>query len=223
MLSQWRRGADVVHTIRLRRNGESAIKLFLTGLAYRIIRGLARIDLPIEAGDFKLLSRRAAEHLLLLPESDPYLRGLAAWVGFSQAFVPYVRAPRLHGSSHFSPFNYYPWKTLISGVTSFSFAPIYVIGFAGVLGLLVSLLAGLSIMAYGLTVDWPSGLILLGVACLLMWSTVMLAIGTIGLYVSRIYKDTRGRPRFIVRDAIGREISTTPGPTPGADIRQKIR
>ncbi|MBI4641094.1 MAG: glycosyltransferase family 2 protein, partial [Candidatus Tectomicrobia bacterium] len=101
LLENWRHGADVVHTVRTSRQGESRFKLLLTRLGYNIIGWGASLKLPVEAGDFKLLSRRVVDILLCLPESDPYLRGLVAWVGFTQAAVSYERDQRYAGRSHF--------------------------------------------------------------------------------------------------------------------------
>src|SRR6187549_120987 len=98
LLEKWRAGADVVHTVRTRRHGESALKMMMTRLAYRIIHLGSSIELPVDAGDFKLLSRPALDHLLALTESDPYIRGLVVWIGFQQAFVPYERDARHAGT-----------------------------------------------------------------------------------------------------------------------------
>src|SRR5204863_2924718 len=97
MLARWRAGADVVHTVRTRRHGENALKMLATRLAYRIIHLGSSLQLPVDAGDFKLLSRHAVAHLLELRESDPYMRGLVVWLGFNQAFVPYERDRRHAG------------------------------------------------------------------------------------------------------------------------------
>ena len=88
LVDRWRQGAEVVHTVRTRRKGESPLKMKATRLAYRIIQLGSAIELPIDAGDFKLLSRAAVDHLLQVRESDPYLRGLVVWLGFTQVFVP---------------------------------------------------------------------------------------------------------------------------------------
>ena len=111
LIEKWRQGADVVHTVRTHRRGESAAKMMLTRIAYRIIHIGSSIELPVDAGDFKLLSRAALDHLLALGESDPYLRGLVVWIGFQQAFVPYEREARHAGKTHFPFFSRNPWKT----------------------------------------------------------------------------------------------------------------
>ena len=111
LIEKWRAGADVVHTVRTRRHGESALKMMMTRLAYRIIHMGSSIELPVDAVDFKLLSRPALNHLLALEESDPYIRGLVVWIGFQQAFVPYERDARHAGRTHFPFFSRNPWKT----------------------------------------------------------------------------------------------------------------
>src|SRR5205823_3030739 len=97
LIARWRSGADVVHTVRTRRHGEYPLKMWATRLAYRVIQSGSMIDLPVDAGDFKLLSRDAVDHLLRLRESDPYMRGLVVWLGFNQVFVPYERDARHAG------------------------------------------------------------------------------------------------------------------------------
>ena len=205
LLESWRQGAQVVHTQRTRRTGESPAKMWLTKQAYRLIRFGSTIELPVDAGDFKLLSRQAVRHFLSLSESDPYIRGLVVWIGFSQQFVPYQRAPRNAGSTHFPLFSRNPWKTLISGLTSFSFAPIYAwaadrrsralsCGFPPRGG------RGGGVAAWELCRHArPVGL------AFFFWATIIGAISTVGLYAIRTYKDVRGRPQYIVESTVGFE------------------
>ena len=203
LLAAWRQGAEVVHTVRTRRKGENALKTWLVGRAYRIIRLGATIELPVEAGDFKLLSRRAVNHLLTLRESDPYLRGLVVWLGFTQAEVPYVREGRHGGRTHFPFFSRNPWKTAIVGLTSFSFGPIYACGALAALGLaaaLITLAASLWLSLQDSPAARTAALIGLGT---FFWATLLGAISVVGLYITRIYKDVRGRPQYIVASTVG--------------------
>jgi glycosyltransferase involved in cell wall biosynthesis len=190
LIERWRGGADVVHTVRTRRKGESALKMFATRLAYHIIQFGSAIELPVDAGDFKLLSRAAVDHLLSLRESDPYLRGLVVWLGFNQVFVPYERDARHAGRTHFPFFSKNPWKTFVIGMTSFSFLPIYVC-FA---------LAAAGLAASFLFVVVSSHLLAL---LTFFWATTLAAIGGVGIYILRIDKDARGRPAYIVKSTIG--------------------
>jgi glycosyltransferase involved in cell wall biosynthesis len=205
MLEEWRRGADVVHTVRTRRLGENPIKMWLTSQAYRAIHFGSSIQLPLDAGDFKLLSRKAVDHLLSCREKDPYLRGLVVWVGFRQALVPYERAARFSGRTHFPLFSRNPWKTLITGLTSFSFMPVYACGVAAMCGLAAGLvlLAVAALMAViGSAGAGLTALIGLGV---FLWASAMCGVSIVGLYVVRIYKDVRGRPSYIVESSEGFE------------------
>lgn len=200
MLDRWRNGADVVHTVRTHRRGESALKMQATRLAYRIIQFGSSIELPVDAGDFKLLSRAAVNHLLELRESDPYLRGLTVWLGFNQVFVPYERDARHAGRTHFPFFSKNPWKTFAMGMTSFSFLPIYACCALALAGLVASvfLLAARGTFLAAVT---------------FFWATTLAAIGGVGIYIIRIYKDVRGRPPYIVKSIIGNE-DHNPGPHP---------
>jgi glycosyltransferase involved in cell wall biosynthesis len=203
LIAKWRAGADVVHTVRTRRHGESAAKMMLTRLAYRIIHLGSTIELPVDAGDFKLLSRAALDHLLALRESDPYLRGLVVWIGFQQAFVPYERDARHAGLTHFPFFSRNPWKTFAMGLTSFSFMPVFAtIGLALVSLVIAALLIlrAASILLTGGRLSTSTALITVGA---FFWATILTAIAAVGIYVIRIYKDVRGRPQYIVASTIG--------------------
>jgi glycosyltransferase involved in cell wall biosynthesis len=192
LIDRWRNGADVVHTVRTQRHGENPLKMAATRIAYRLIHFGSSIELPVDAGDFKLLSRPAVDHLLRLRESDPYLRGLVVWLGFNQVNIPYARDSRHAGRTHFPFFSRNPWKTFTSGLTSFSFMPIYVcfaIAAAGLAAALVLALAGSPFMA----------------ALTFFWATTIGAIAVVGTYLIRVYKDVRGRPPYIIESVIGNE------------------
>lgn len=207
LLMEWRAGADVVHTVRDSRAGEGWLKLTLTRVAYHIIRFASEIEMPIEAGDFKLLSRRAVDELLQLPEHDLYMRGLVVWIGFKQVQVRYERDARLAGETKFPLFSRNPAKTLVSAITSFSFFPIYAMALAAGIGLVVASILG----AYGLIAliaGWFATDPLWIAFILVLWSTLLLAIATLGVYVLRSYKDARGRPRYIVAQRLGVDAPT---------------
>jgi dolichol-phosphate mannosyltransferase len=203
LIEKWRAGADVVHTVRTRRHGESALKMLMTRLAYRIIHMGSSIELPVDAGDFKLLSRPALNHLLALKESDPYIRGLVVWIGFQQAFVPYERDARHAGSTHFPFFSRNPWKTFAMGLTSFSFMPIFAtIALALAASAATGLLAVYVLLRQALYGDVSRLLALVTVAAF-FWATTLAGIASVGIYVIRMYKDVRDRPQYIVASTIG--------------------
>jgi dolichol-phosphate mannosyltransferase len=203
LIERWRAGAGVVHTVRTRRRGEGALKMLATRVAYRVIRFGSPIKLPVDAGDFKLLSRAAVDQLLRLRESDPYLRGLTVWLGFKQEYVPYERDARQAGASHFPFFSKNPWMAFVLGVTSFSFYPIY----AGIALALAGLAAAVLLLgcAAALAARGSAAAVPVGVLALLtfFWATTLGMIGAVGVYVIRTYKDSRGRPPYIVESAVG--------------------
>jgi glycosyltransferase involved in cell wall biosynthesis len=139
LLARWRAGADVVHTVRTHRHGENALKMLATRVGYRLIRLTSTIELAVDAGDFKLLTREAVDHLLRVTESDPYMRGLVSWLGFNQVFVPYEREARHAGRTHFPFLSRGPWKAFLTGLTSFSFAPVYGVAFIAAAGIAIAL------------------------------------------------------------------------------------
>ncbi len=126
MIQEWRKGCDVVNTTRLTRQGETRTKMWITKLGYQIINLLSDTDIPMNTGDFKLLSRRVVNELLKLNEYDPFLRGLVRWVGFKQVQLFYDRHARHSGITHFNWRSSSHASAMISGITSFSSTPLYV-------------------------------------------------------------------------------------------------
>jgi dolichol-phosphate mannosyltransferase len=196
MLAKWRAGAEVVHTVRRKRIGEKPSKVIMAWLVYRVIARLASHHIPPDAGEFKLMSRRVADYLKALPETEPYLRGLIPWIGFNQAYVEYDLQPRAAGVSQVALFGRKAWQVTIAGLVSFSERPVHlaVIGGGGATALSLPWLLG--------TLLWGSATAMLFPFLLLLWGTLMLAVGFVGLYATRAYKDVRGRPRWIVKDVL---------------------
>lgn len=197
--------ADVVYTIRTEREGESGPKMLATKLGYEVLRYISSVDLPIESGDFKLMSRRAVNQIIRLEETEPFLRGLARWIGFKQVAVHYKREPRHAGDTHYLFYSRRVLKNFLSGITSFSDAPLYLI-FA--LGLVVSSAAFLYLIAVffmkylGLNLPGWSAIM----ATLLTFGGIqILSLGIIGLYIAKIHIEVKRRPNFIVDNTIGFE------------------
>ena len=219
LVEKYRAGVEVVHTVRTHRDGEGWLKLRLTSLGYRIIRLFSDLDLHDNAGDFKLLSRRALRTLLSLQEQDPYMRGLSAWIGFRQAFVSYRRQPRHAGRSHFTLFSKAHARELVRGVTTFSAAPLYLSLYLGLATCLVSLVLMFYAIATKLSGSATPGAPGILIAVAFFNGVILLTNGVIGLYVARIYNEVKGRPRYIVSEIIPAEPSAAgaaqaPPPTP---------
>lgn len=198
LIKKWEEGVDVVHTVRKKREGESKIKIILTKIAYKIINFVSEIKLLEEAGNYKLISRKALNEILKLKENDPYVRGLAGWVGFKQEYIYYTRQKRSKGKTHF-PFlrSIGPFMEFISGLTSFSILPLFYIVVLGIgLKLLGILLLILSIFDIGSF--WPGIIIFLT-------GIIVFSIGIVGVYTGRIWKEVLDRPNYIVENTVNIE------------------
>ena len=200
LLDEFEKGHDVVHTVREKRLGESGVKLFFTKLAYKTINKLSEIDLPIEAGDFKLISKRVLEKILSQKEFRPYVRGLSVWVGFKQSFVYYTREARAHGESKFSLFSQGPISEFINGVTSYSLKPLYIGIFLGFFSLFFSvLLIGYALYAKfnDLAIPGTTGIL---IAVSFFSGILLFTLGIMGIYIARIFEQARGREKYIVKE-----------------------
>ena len=202
MLAKWRDGADVVYTIRTKRKGENPLKMWLTRQAYRLIGSISDVDLPVDAGNFRLITSKMRDQILQLRETEPYLRGLVRWIGFRQEPVYYEREARHAGECHVPLFGTGPAKEFILGLTSFSTVPIFIILLVGLFTSALSF-GGLSVI--GLSGIWGgiSGQAALIAFMGLLWGILMFSIGFVGIFVVRTYKDVRGRPRYIIKDTVG--------------------
>lgn len=208
MLEKYRQGADVVHTVRTKRNGESLFKMWLTKRAYHAINLVSDIEIPQNAGDFKLFSRRALDELLRLEECDPFMRGLATWVGFNQVLVYYEREARLAGQTHFSLLrSLNPVREFVRGVTSFSEMPLYfalILGFFVSLGTLGYLVCIIVTKLMGMhEPGWPAQM----VTTLFLGGTILFTIGVLGIYIGKIHQALKHRPRYIIDSVIGLDES----------------
>jgi dolichol-phosphate mannosyltransferase len=200
-------GADVVYGVRGARTGETALKRSTAKLFYRGMARLASIDIPADVGDFRLMSRRALDALLSLPEQARFIRGMVAWVGFRQVPFVYERAGRQTGRSAYS------WSRMIAfgfdAVTGFSTAPLRM---AGRLGLL--LIAGsVLIIAYS-GFRWWSGEVVPGwtslmLVIVLLGAAQMLVLGLIGEYLGRLFLESKRRPLYIVSEIAGQAGGTS--------------
>jgi len=212
LLNAWKNGSDVVHTVRLSREGESRIKLWISKLGYIILKYGSSIDLIINAGDFKLLSRRVVDEVVKLKEKRPFMRGLVHWVGFDQAQVSYHRESRKGGKTKFPVFSRRVINNFLdSALISFSDVPLKVFI---VLGLLISFVSFLylpylgikRLLGYGI----PEGFLFVA-AFFLLGGMILLGIGILGLYISSIFLETKARPNYIVKSTFGFEEDSNQG------------
>ena len=195
---------DIVHTVRKSRSGESAVKLFLTRIGYVILNKVTSVKLPIEAGDFKLLSRRAVNHLIELREKRPFLRGMVCWIGFKGAYVPYDREARHAGKSKFQVFGWDVISNFLdSALISFSSAPLkltIILGFVAILADFGLFLHVISEKIQGRAIPgWTAIMI----AVIFIGSVQLLCLGIMGLYLNAIFEESKRRPNYIVDKTFG--------------------
>jgi dolichol-phosphate mannosyltransferase len=203
MVDEWQAGADVVYAVRQERQGETWFKRSSAAAYYRLLRWLSDTDIPADTGDFRLMSREVVEALRSMPERDRYMRGMVAWVGFTQVPITFDRAQRHSGRTKYSLGRMVRLGT--AGVVGFSDKPLYIaIGF-GFLVMLMALLGLLyvvlsSIFGWGdLVRGWAS--VIIGV---MFFSAVQLIfLGVIGIYVSRVFVEAKGRPLYLVKKGRG--------------------
>jgi dolichol-phosphate mannosyltransferase len=200
LIIAYQQGFDVVHTTRTNREGETWLKLFLTNMAYRIINKFSNIELPVNTGDYKLLSRRVINEILKLQEYDPYMRGLSIWVGFKQYFINYNREARFAGNAKFSLMSKGPISEFLRGLTSYSAAPLYI---SLILGLFVTFISFIiiiwALICKYLGVSYPGSTGIL-VAVSFFSGVILTTNGIIGLYISKMYYEIKRRPQFIIKD-----------------------
>ena len=203
LIEKWKEGADVVNTVRTKRHGESAFKMWVTRAAYRTIDSLSEIDLPANMGDFKLLSRRVADELLRISEYDPYLRGMVRWVGFQQETVPYEREGRHSGKTHFPLLGRAPVTEFLRAIVSFSAAPLYAMVVVGMITAALSLLTIVYVLAVKFRGEAVPGWAGPTISSLFTGGIILLSNGFLGLYVGRIYNQVKNRPLYIVKERVG--------------------
>ena len=195
--------ADVVYGVRIARTGETPFKRATAHAFYRMLARATEVDIPLDAGDFRLISRRALEALLAMPEQARFIRGMVAWIGFKQVPFPYRRDERFAGITK------YPLRKMIrfalDALTGFSSAPLKLASHAGLWLSVGSVLVMLYILA-----GWLSGRAIPGWTSLMLIVVVigavqMFVLGLMGEYIGRLYSQAKQRPLYIVQEIAGRD------------------
>jgi dolichol-phosphate mannosyltransferase len=195
--------ADVVYGVRRSRSGETAFKRATAHGFYRLLSRATEIDIPLDAGDFRLMSRRALDALLAMPEQSRFIRGMVAWIGFRQVPFAYDREVRFAGTTK------YPLSKMLrfalDALTGFSSAPLKLASHAGLLLSLGSLLI-LAYIAYafiaGRSIQGWTSLMLVVVV---LGAVQMFVLALMGEYIGRLYNEVKGRPLYIVQEVAGGE------------------
>ena len=194
-------GADVVYAVRRKREGETFFKKLTASLFYRVLDRVTDTPIPLDTGDFRLMTRRALDAFLSLPEQARFIRGMVAWVGFRQVPFPYDRDERLAGESK------YPLGKMIrfalDAVTGFSTAPLRLASHMGLV------LTGLSLLLFAyIAIGWLSGSAVQGwtstmLVVVFLGAVQMFVLGMIGEYLGRLYVESKRRPLYLVADVAG--------------------
>ncbi len=195
-------GIDVVYGLRRSRQTEGRLRSTLSSAFYRLFSGTSDVRIPADAGDFRLMSRRVVDALNALPEQKRFMKGLYAWVGFSQQAVLYEVEARRSGSSKWSISQLfgYAWN----GVVSFSAAPLRMWSVIGIciaaLAVAYAIWVIIETLVYGRVVPGYATLV---VAIFFLGGLQLLSIGVLGEYIARIFAETKQRPLFIIEESSG--------------------
>ncbi len=201
MVAKWREGYDVVYGRRIERKGESLFKKMTAAAFYRLLRSMTSVNIPVDTGDFRLMDRKVCDALTSMRERSRFIRGMVSWAGFKQTSVDYVRDERFAGETK------YPLRKMIrlslDAMTSFSTKPLKI---ASVLGFVLSAVGFvyLFVVLYQrLFTDttqqgWTS---MIAISLLFHGITLML-LGVLGEYIGRTYEEAKGRPLYLVAEAV---------------------
>ncbi len=209
MIEKWQEGYQVVFAVRTERKGESWFKLFTAKLFYRLIYRITDVNIPLDTGDFRLMDRKVVNALTQMKERHRFIRGMTSWVGFKQTGVYYTREERFAGQTK------YPFRRMLKfaldAITSFSFFPLQM---ATYLGFTIAGLSGLGAILvivarlFGDPENQPFfGQATTLVMVLFLGGVQLISLGIIGEYLGRVYDEVKGRPMYIVNEAVGFEES----------------
>lgn len=206
MLARWEAGIDMVYGVRASRHDESAFKRVGTKLFYKLMRTPGGVQVPENAGDFRLMDRAVVDALLLLPERNRFMKGLFAWVGFKSEPFYYHPPERLHGTTTFRPFKLFGFA--IDGLTAFTTWPLRLLSVTGILISLLSLAYGvITVIKYLLLGDEVQGFTTLATVILFFAGVNLISVGVLGEYIGRIFGEVKQRPVFIVRQRQGEGLN----------------
>jgi polyisoprenyl-phosphate glycosyltransferase len=198
--AKWVEGNDVVYGQRVKRDGNRVL-VRLYKVFYRIFRNLSYVPIPLDAGDFSMIDRKVVDELIKLPETDQFLRGLRAWVGFKQVGVPYIRPERMFGVTTNNWRKNLGWAR--KAIFSFSYVPLELLTYLGWSLTLISLLAIIiQVALYFMGTPIPHGITTIIVLILFFGGVNMLAVSILGEYQAKILEEVKKRPKFIRRRII---------------------
>ncbi len=205
-----REGYEVVYAKRRSRQGESLGKRLTARLFYRILASITRISIPVDTGDFRIISRKVVQGLRLMPEQNKFLRGQISWIGYRQTYVEYDRAERTGGATG------YTYRKMIhlalDGITAFSDAPLKAATLSGFAVSGIAFLVGLyTLYSRFVTRDYQPGWASLMISILFLGGVQLISVGIIGEYIARLSANVRQRPLYLISSTNTAPPSELPG------------
>jgi polyisoprenyl-phosphate glycosyltransferase len=200
MLAKAKEGYDVVYAKRLNRKGESFFKRITAKWFYRLMRAVTNINIPLDTGDFRIMTQRVCKIVTCMPEKNKFLRGQISWIGFKQTYVEYERDPRIYGETGYTTKKMVNFA--IDGITAFSHFPIRLVTYIGLSMAFLSTIA----IAYALYSKFIAGETVKGwtsmfILFTLIGGTQLFCMGIIGEYISRIMNNVLQRPDYLIDES----------------------
>lgn len=201
MYNLWLQGYEVVEGIKRSRGKESIFHKASAGLFYKLISKAVKIDMS-RASDFKLMNRKAVDSLLKMPEKNAFFRALSSWIGYKTIAIEFDVMEREEGESKWSTWSLI--KYAVTNIASFSAAPMQIVTIFGAIVFLLAVILGIHTIVnfcMGQAVEGFTTVILL---ILIIGSIIMMSLGVIGYYLSKIYEEVKGRPKYLISKKIGK-------------------
>ncbi|RTZ40679.1 glycosyltransferase [Candidimonas sp. SYP-B2681] len=207
MVERWQEGVEMIYAVRSTRDDESLFKRWGTRLFYKLMRTSSGLEVPENAGDFRLMDRAVVDALLMLPERNRFMKGLFAWVGFRSEPLLYTPPDRLYGKSSFKPLRLLHFA--IDGITAFTTWPLRLLSLIGVGLSLLSFAYGLIILvAHFLYGDEVQGWTTLITVVLFFAGVQLISVGVVGEYIGRIFNEVKNRPVYLKRRQVGEGLGS---------------
>jgi glycosyltransferase involved in cell wall biosynthesis len=198
MLKNWMEGYDIVYATMVSRVGENAIKRAAKRAYYRLVQSISSVNIPENAGDYRLLSRRAVDSVKQLKEKHRFMKGLFSWIGYPQISIPYQPDRRHAGRTKWSFLDL--WNLAIEGITSFTIVPLKIATYIGILTAFVAFTYAVYIIFKKLMFGEPvPGYPSIMVMILFLGGIQLITIGIIGEYLGRVFIETKQRPLYILK------------------------
>jgi glycosyltransferase involved in cell wall biosynthesis len=220
MLQKWREGYQVVRGTRIERESDPWSKRLFAWFYYRLLRRLAKVNMPVDSGDFCLLDRLVVDSLNSLPERNRYVRGLRAWIGFRQVDQPFNRQQRFGGTPKYSLLK--SLALALDGLVSFSYTPLRLATYLGLISGALALVMVALVFYWRFFTDSPLvGSFAIIAAFLVFGSVQLMTIGIMGEYIGRIYDEVKGRPHYVVKESSLNQSFQTPVSIPFVDTAMR--